>query len=296
MRPCWRSYDADGTLPKTQPVQSRRSASFSRDSRRGGQKRREPAGHQSPRLHRAETQSVRHQSVINHRPVSQMSSVGPLPWVWSASKMRRSQSVMLSLEVRGFLREARPGGERRGLWLFSASFRKEQHLSLTSITSLSDLEVSRWSRSTLVTGHWSEQRPTSPETLPTGEKGALQGPGCSSDIPVDKGDTEEASEAAGVSFSLCLSPTSSHRPEVILASWLCLRTTPGSVFKHKPVLHMTNSDADSTHSCSTGSSESKVSGWDSEGGSHRCSARLHRRTCVSQERRLYFLYMLGVEG
>lgn len=157
MRPCWRSYDADGTLPKTQPVQSRRSASFSRDSRRGGQKRREPAGHQSPRLHRAETQSVRHQSVINHRPVSQMSSVGPLPWVWSASKMRRSQSVMLSLEVRGFLREARPGGERRGLWLFSASFRKEQHLSLTSITSLSDLEVSRWSRSTLVTGQNRDQ-------------------------------------------------------------------------------------------------------------------------------------------
>lgn len=27
-----------------------------------------------------------------------------------------------------------------------------------------------------------------------------------------------------------------------------------------------------------------------------CSARRHRRTCMSQERRLYFLYLLGVEG
>lgn len=27
-----------------------------------------------------------------------------------------------------------------------------------------------------------------------------------------------------------------------------------------------------------------------------CSVRLHSRTCMSQERRLYFLYLLGVEG
>ena len=51
----------------------------------------------------------------------------------------------------------------------------------------------------------------------------------------------------------------------------------------------------STHSCSTGSCV-LASGWVSVGGSHMCSARLHKRTCMSQERRLYFLYLLGVEG
>lgn len=39
-----------------------------------------------------------------------------------------------------------------------------------------------------------------------------------------------------------------------------------------------------------------ASGWLSVGGSHRCRARLHSRTCMSQDRRLYFLYLLGVEG
>lgn len=51
-----------------------------------------------------------------------------------------------------------------------------------------------------------------------------------------------------------------------------------------------------TYSCSTGSWKSAASGGSSVGGSHMCSARLHRRTCMSQERRLYFLYLLGVEG
>lgn len=52
----------------------------------------------------------------------------------------------------------------------------------------------------------------------------------------------------------------------------------------------------STYSCSTGSGVSAESGWAPVGGSQRCSARLHRRTCMSQERRLYFLYLFGVEG
>lgn len=55
----------------------------------------------------------------------------------------------------------------------------------------------------------------------TGESGLLQGPGSSSDVTADRGDTEEAFETAGASFSLCSSP-SSHSSEVIFASWLCL--------------------------------------------------------------------------
>lgn len=54
----------------------------------------------------------------------------------------------------------------------------------------------------------------------TGDSGTVQAP----ETSTDRGDTEEASEAAGVSFSLCLSPPSSHRSDVILASWLCLQT------------------------------------------------------------------------
>lgn len=51
-----------------------------------------------------------------------------------------------------------------------------------------------------------------------------------------------------------------------------------------------------TYSWSTGSRVSEPSTWLSDGGSHKCSARLHIRTCMSHERRLYFLYLFGVEG
>lgn len=65
----------------------------------------------------------------------------------------------------------------------------------------------------------------------TGEGGLLQGPGSSSDVAADRGDTEEALEAPGASFSLCPPPPSSHSSEVIFASWLCLQRSLSFTFE-----------------------------------------------------------------
>jgi len=60
----------------------------------------------------------------------------------------------------------------------------------------------------------------------TGDSGTAQAAGAS----MDEDDMEEALEAAGVSFSLCSSPPSSHRSDVIFASWFCLQKKEGAGF------------------------------------------------------------------
>ena len=73
----------------------------------------------------------------------------------------------------------------------------------------------------------------------TGERGTVQGTGGSRDVPADRGDTEEALEATGVSFSLCFSPLSSHRSEVIFSSWLCLKESHGKISaRHRIRFHL----------------------------------------------------------
>lgn len=58
---------------------------------------------------------------------------------------------------------------------------------------------------------------------------------------------------------------------------------------------ITNVKTPNTYSWSRGSCSS-ASPCASDRGSHACRALRQRRTCMSQDRRLYFLYLFGVDG
>lgn len=103
------------------------------------------------------------------------------------------------------------------------------------------------------------------------------------------------SEGSPLPLAPFLTPLSSYSLQFICSSNPCLHIVKQQWGQLKTRKYHYKCKITNTYSWSTGSCPS-ASLCDSDGGSHPYRALRQTRTCMSQDRRLYFLYLFGVDG